>query len=124
MLTTAARINKWIKGFVLNMFLLQGFVDDVGIYFGFNIVSWFLCALVFLIAVTIPLLWVIKKVNSSKHGTGKLICIALILFGLEIVYSYIMAHNGFNTEFWLYVFPLARVPEYFIRNDFRDNYWK
>ena len=36
-------IIKWGAKFVLNAFLLQGYVNKSSIYFSFNGVSWFLC---------------------------------------------------------------------------------
>lgn len=107
-------IIEWIKKLFLNIFLLQSYVDDKFVYFSFNGVSWFLAVIVIISILTIPFINTIKNILSLKYGKRKLILIIIIVFIIDFMYSYIISTTKSNQEFWLYIFPIARIPEYFI----------
>lgn len=110
-------IKQFVKFFIeliINMFLMQSYVNNSNIYFGFNGVSWYLSLTVFLTIVTIPLMYIIKKIKEKTNCSKILVVIAIIILILDILYALIIEAQGLNKQFWLYVFPLARIPEYFI----------
>ncbi len=76
-------------------------------YYSFNIVSWYLSAYFWLMIITLPLIRFIRK-----HKTLWFIPAA---FGLLVLYScFVIKILPNYSEFLLYVFPIARIPEYTI----------
>lgn len=113
-MTGKENIMEWIKKLFLNIFLLQSYVDNKFVYFSFNGVSWFLAVIVLTAILTIPLLKIINKILNGKKGKKKLLLVTIIILIIDIMYSYIISRMKVNEEFWLYIFPIARIPEYFI----------
>lgn len=113
-MTGKENVMEWIKKLFLNIFLLQSYVDDKFVYFSFNGVSWFLAVIVLTAILTIPFLNIINKILDRKNGKKKLLLVTVAILIIDIMYSYIVSRMKVNEEFWLYIFPMARLPEYFI----------
>jgi len=107
-------IQVLVENLIKNILLIQSyFTSD---YFAYNGVSWFLSLMVFLIVISIPLISFTYKIGSSDNGTYKLVFIMFIVVFIDYLYvKYIASHplKSTNMAFWLYIFPLSRVPEYF-----------
>lgn len=92
-----------------NVLLLQSWFPTG--YFSFNGVGWFLSTIIFLYLFNVPVIYILNKVNKSKYRylyfTGSFVILILLI----ITYCYIMRNH--NAEFWMYVFPPARIGEYF-----------
>lgn len=110
----ASEFVPFLKKLLANLTLTQSWINNKDIYFSFNGVTWFLSTYLFLTLITIPLLFIIKKVKDSKYGKMKLILLSLILFITTFIIVYYVSTNNLNREFWIYVFPPSRAIEYFI----------
>ena len=100
---------------IRDLLLVQSWFKDG--YFSFNGVAWFLSTLILMCFVSIPVLYVFNKiVESKKMGiVGKLmIFAAIIILTLAVTVIYHFQMHGSNDEFWLYIFPFARLGEYVI----------
>ena len=113
-MTGIENVIEWIKKLFLNIFLLQSYIDDKFVYFSFNGVSWFLAVIILNAILTIPFLNIIKKILNCKNGKNKLLLVTIVIVIIDIIYSYIVSIMKINEEFWLYIFPIARIPEYFM----------
>ena len=91
-----------------NLLLIQSwFPENAHTY---NTVGWFLSVLVFLYALTLPVAWLLNKLNSCKYRK-------LLLPGLFVGISFWMVFycymvRGDRMSFWHNQFPPARLGEY------------
>lgn len=76
----------------------------------FNTVGWFLSVLVFHYALTLPLAWLLNKLNSSKYRL-LLLPGLFAAIGVGIVF-YCYTIRGDRMSFWHNQFPPARLGEY------------
>ena len=98
---------------VRDVFLIQSWFTDG--YFSFNGVAWFLSTLFPMCLITVPVLYGFNKVikrEDLKKSVKILILsvIAVLTLTITVIYHYLM--HGENDEFWLYIFPVARMGEY------------
>lgn len=107
-------ISKWGGKLLYNLTLVQGYINKSDIYFGFNGVSWFLCLTLFTIIMTIPMLCLVNKVKNSKNGKIKLTGISLLCIILMIIMNLIVYKYKLSAEFWLYICPIVRLPEFLL----------
>ena len=103
---------NFIKRLIKNILLIQSWWPYD--YFSFNGVTWYLSAYVFLTFLTIPLLYIINKINKTRYSKIKLILIAIMNLFLSCILVYYVKANHLKEEFWIYVFPPSRIFEYFI----------
>ena len=105
-------VKSMLFQLVKNTFLVQSWFSDG--YFMFNGVAWYLSTLMFLYLITIPLLCLFRKVREYDEKKARIILISVIVisFFLITIYSIIMSGSNGNEEFWLYIFPPARICEY------------
>lgn len=54
----------------------------------------------------------LNRIRRKKGGKIFLIIIGILMMLLAFGYSYWQHIQGNNLEFWIYVFPISRVPEY------------
>lgn len=113
--------GKACLGLFLQIFLLQSWCPDRSVYCIFNDVSWYLSALIFLVAIS-PILT--RLVSRWKGYRSSLLLIALIGIQIGMAFAYQglsnVLWNGKETEsfqaslgYWLvYIFPPARLADY------------
>lgn len=75
-------------------------------YFSFNGVGWFLSTLLFLRFIEPPVLFLIGKLKKESKAV-----LFAVLIAANAVYCF--AARGLNPEYWLYIFPVSRIFEYF-----------
>lgn len=112
--TKLADFILFIKKSICNLLLIQSWINDQSYYFSFNGVTWFLSTYLFLTLTTIPFLIFLNRVNKCKYSKIIQIVLSIILFCITLALVYIVKINKLNIEFFIYVFPLSRIPEYFI----------
>jgi len=93
-----------------NILLIQAWFPTG--YFSFNSPSWFLSTMLFLYACKTPLICLCNKINTKSHGSFLLIGLLSILSILFGVYCYQIGQTTYSLEFWLYIFPPARLLEF------------
>ena len=98
-------LGKPLAQLVAHVFLLQSWFPEG--YFGFSGVGWFLSTMLFLYLLALPVLSFLNQIRSKK---GLLL---ILISGLCAAVIYCFAMRFKNTEFWLYIFPPARMFEYF-----------
>lgn len=108
----------WCKRAICNLSLTQSWINNKEYYFGFNGVSWFLSTFLFLLTITIPAIVVLNKIKKKKNSKSIIIFISVLLFIISIIYDYVIKRNNLNLEYYLYVLPISRVPEYLIGLNF------
>ncbi|MBR1508556.1 MAG: acyltransferase [Eubacterium sp.] len=106
----AVPAGELIPQLIKNLFLLQSWWPEG--YFLINGVSWFLSTLMFLYLFTQPACSIMEKISKMRSGKLVMFLMIVLLTGLLAVYNYTL--HGINDEFWLYIFPPARLGEYFI----------
>ena len=106
----AVPAGELVPQLIKNLFLLQSWWP--GGYFLINGVSWFLSTLMFLYLFTLPVCSIMEKICKMKRGRLIMLLMIMLLIALLAVYNYTL--HGINDEFWLYIFPPARLGEYFI----------
>jgi len=80
-------------------------------YYAYNGVGWYLSSMVFLYGLTLPAMAVMRKVNGhSKRYFLFAFLAGGLLFG-SAVYCYVT--QGMDMGYWHYIFPPARMGEYF-----------
>lgn len=103
----------WLKRFLPNIFLVQSWIKCGEIIYGFNGVAWYLSSLLFLIAMTVPLMVLIKRLNN--WGSEKaLIVVGIVVYILAWMWYNYVLKNNLETVYYLYVFPPARGFEYIV----------
>lgn len=92
-----------------NLLLIQSWFTEG--YFSINGVGWFLSTLMFLNLWNLPALWLLNRLY--RHPRGRyLLPVGLVGFlGITVVYCYVT--QGWDMEFFHYIFPPARLGEYF-----------
>lgn len=112
--TSITQLYYWVKRAICNLTLTQSWINNQEYYFGFNGVTWYLSTYLFLIMITIPCLILIKKISQKSYSNIILISMTIFLFITDMIYVYFVQSNKLNYEFYLYILPVARVPEYLI----------
>lgn len=102
---------KLLRTTFFSLTLIQSWIPND--YHGLNGVSWFLSTIVFLYFMTPWLVRLAKALWKKGQMFGVAVTI-ILLIGYQYTYSVIAATLSSNYEFWLYVFPLARIIEYMI----------
>lgn len=101
-------LKIWFGKFITNVFLIQNwFTTD---YFKFNGLSWFLSMLAFIL-VLMPYL---ARYFSKLLDRGLIyVVFAFIIINLcDLFYSWYIMKIGLHQEYWLYIFPVSRIPEF------------
>ena len=112
--TDFAGLFSYFKKIFCNAFLIQSWVNDKDYYFSFNGATWFLSSYLFLCLITIPVINILRNINNKRHKKIILFLIAVILYLITFIIVYLANKNKIDTEFWLYIFPPARIFEYII----------
>lgn len=99
------------KTTVLSLTLLQSWIPSD--YHGLNGVSWFLSSIVFLYFMTPWLVRLGKYIWEHGKMMGIVLSIVLLI-AAQYTYSVLASTFSVNYEFWLYIFPPARLAEYCI----------
>lgn len=105
------RMGDFLDSFVQlikDLLLIQSWFPSG--YFSFNGVGWFLSSLFLAFFLTIPFLSILRKIHKNKYSIVIYSVMFVSIFAIEVIYSYII--RIYNTEFWGYVFPPARLGEY------------
>ncbi len=91
-----------------NLLLIQSWFP--GTAHSFNTVGWFLSVLVFHYAMTLPLAWMLNKLNSGKFRN---LLFAGLFMGISVgIVFYCYTIRGDRMSFWHNQFPPARLGEY------------
>lgn len=109
--------EQFFKNIFANIFLLQSWSINSGIYFSLNAVSWYLSTCV-LLYFCFPF---IHKI-IGKYTTKKTACLCIVLtFILQVILAYATANPTVSASFidnfskWFtYVFPIFRLGDFFI----------
>ena len=112
--TSFSELLIYIKKIFCNALLIQSWINDKSYYFSFNGATWFLSTYMFLCLTTIPIIYLLKKVNNNKHKNIILLIISIIIYLITLIIVYYANKNNLDTEYWLYIFPPARIFEYTI----------
>lgn len=104
--------TNFIGRLLINLLLVQSWINNKVYYFSFNGVSWFLSTYLFLTLITVPILWFVGKINSKKRANLWLILSLIMSYVILIVITCFVNINNLSIEFWLYIFPPARMFEY------------
>ena len=110
--TSFESVINWSKSLIKNILLIQSWWPYG--YFSFNGVTWFLSSYLFLSLVTIPIMYLIRKMNKHGFIVIKSILYLILIFGCSCFYVNFILTNKMNTEYYLYIFPPARIFEYII----------
>lgn len=101
-------LKIWVGRFITNVFLIQDwFTTD---YYMFNGLSWFLSMLAFMLFLMPYLARLFSKAINRDLIYAWLIFV--IIYLCDFLYSWCISKSGFNQEYWLYVFPVSRIPEF------------
>lgn len=124
-----------IPQLILNLLLLQSW--RVEGYFSYNGVAWFLSAILFLYVITVPVMSFQNAIlNKVKKKSFFLICEIFFFLMIDIIWAAFVRSKAMNLEFYTYILPLSRIPEYicgiscgilFKENNFTDSpksYWR
>lgn len=93
-----------------NIFLIQSWFPTG--YFSFNSPSWFLSTMMLLYFFKTPLSYCIHKILSKKYCIYILIGLFYFLSSLFYAYCSTIGQSPYSPEFYLYIFPPARVLEF------------
>ena len=92
-----------------NLFLIQSWFPTN--YFSYNGVGWFLSSILFLYLLNIPAIFVLNLIYNRKRKYIYFFLLITLLISITITYCYCLQET--NMEFWTYIFPPARMGEYF-----------
>lgn len=101
-------LRDFVGLFLKNAFLVQSWFD--GCYFTFNGVSWFLSTIMFLYICAPWLKWVLVRMCKWRRWLA--LPFAISFFGLNCLYCHLVGTTEANMEFWVYIFPPSRLPEF------------
>ena len=99
-------LGKLIPGVTLT----SSWINSQDHYFAFFGGIWYMSTFFFLIILTPALIKIVTKIRDSNHGILKLIILASVLYSSSMIWAWAMNKNTFFT----YIFPPARIFEYFI----------
>lgn len=96
------------------MLLVQSWFPDGAM--SYNGASWYLSTLFFLYLLQIPMQALLIRIGKKERHKTVFAVLATALMLATAGYSYITYHSGFFSDihFWQYVFPPARIGQYFI----------
>lgn len=97
-------LNNFVQ-LIVNILFLQSFRNKG--YFSYNGVTWFLSVQIFLYLITPALIIFFKKKSNIFLGFS-----GLLLIVLGFIWGAIC--NEYCSDYYIYVFPLARMPEYIL----------
>ena len=104
-----SKVPFWSFILITNLTLTKALLPKY--YFSFNGVSWFLSSYLIILLLTPYIQYVFKKRLQKKRNRLLLIITMLVVhFGFCFLISRITS----NIEYWVYICPLARLPEYLI----------
>lgn len=101
----------WVIVFFMNVTLTKSLYPKY--YWGFNGVSWFLSTYAVLCLLTPVLLHAAARILKNKKLRTAVKVMAVIL-AVHFLYCFLIGRSGLTTEYWVYIFPPARVGEYVI----------
>ena len=93
-----------------NVFLIQSWFPTG--YFSYNSPSWFLSTMMLLYLCKTPLTYYLQKISTKKYGVFVLIGLFFIFSTLFAAYCYAIGQSTYSPEFYLYIFPPARILEF------------
>lgn len=93
-----------------NLLFLQSWFTEG--YFSFNGPSWFLATMMFLYLFNLPAIWLLNKVGKRRWHIPVLVCAMGGVWAMLIVYCY--STQNWDVAYWHYIFPPARMGEYFV----------
>lgn len=104
-------IKMSLPVFLSNAFLIHSWFGP-GYYYSFNGVSWYLCVMLLMWAISLPVLIFLKKLTSRKLWPVFFFIIAVVLYAALRIYCYNVDTRGLDLEWYGYTFPPARLVEY------------
>lgn len=95
----------------LNLFLVQSWRPEG--YFSYNGVTWFLSTIFFLYVITVPIMSFHNAIlGKMKKKIPFLISEILFFLMIDIVWAFFVYSKEMNLEFFTYILPVSRIPEY------------
>lgn len=104
------QISMLFMQYVKCAFLLETWIDKN--YFFMVWSGWFISVIFFMYILEYPLLGLTEKTEEKYSVTGLVILLACVITGDFLLQYYFHVRLG-NSEFWNYIFPPARLGEYF-----------
>lgn len=89
------------------IFLVQSWFREG--WFRFAGTGWFLSSALFLYLFCLPMVWITQRI-LSRYGIKAVLGLFAAVIAAEVLYCYGMRH--YDTEYWEYIFPPARLGEY------------
>lgn len=103
--------NEGIFQLFINLFLLQSWRPEG--YFSYNGVTWFLSTIFFLYVITVPVISLNHSIlNKIKKKTSFLVLEIVFFLMIDIIWASFVRSNAMSLEFYTYILPLSRIPEY------------
>lgn len=103
-----AAAGQPLRQLLRTLLLIQAWFPEG--YYAYNGVGWFLSVMMFLYALTLPAMAVLRKVNSHPKRYFLLAFLAGGLLFASAVYCYVT--QQLDMGYWHYIFPPARLGEY------------
>ena len=97
------------KQLLKNLLLIQSWFPQG--YFSYVGSAWFLSTIMFLYIFNIPFRSLLNKIKESRYKWFLYFLTFILAISYSAIYSYFI--RNLKTEFWGYVFPPARLGEYF-----------
>lgn len=99
---------KWLGLLLRNLLLLQSWFH--GQNYAFNGVAWFLSTILFLYCIAPLLLWFVTTI--ARRSISAVILVLCVLCLVNFAYCFELNVHRCDMEFWAYIFPPARIPEF------------
>lgn len=99
-----------IGSMILNLLLLQSWMMDPNIYWGYNGVSWFLSSLFFSYLMFIIFIKISKKIFETHYDRYIFI---MIILGMYFAVSFVPLFSD-KSSYLFYIFPIYRAFEFFL----------
>lgn len=104
--------SQWVISGLANIFLVQSFIPNMNIFFGFNGVAWSLSDEMWFYVLFPFLLYSVLRL-SAKYNKQVVVLAGALSTWLALVLFLLPQHVGLNN--WLtYVFPVTRLPDFVV----------
>ena len=107
-LTALFDVQRFPGQLVRNLLLVQSWSAEGA--FSYNGVGWFLSTLMFLSVFSLPVMFLLNKIN--RRPKGRLLLSGALAGTLSLTAVYCYLTKNLDMDYWQYIFPPARMGEY------------